>query len=321
MRLLTAADLVRVLPLKETLAPIRTAFRAITEQQGVVAERQALPLAGGTGLVMAAALPGQGLAGKLVSVVPGNAERGLPGTLGLLLLMDDATGEPLALMDGAEFTALRTAAVSACATDLLARPGARVATLFGCGTQARAQLDGLVAVRQLDEIRVVGHAAGDAAAFVAAHQPVMAVTLVALDDARAALEGSDIVVTATNSAHPVFSADALEAGAHVAAIGSFRPGMIENDPALAARCQLFVESRDTAQAEAGELIAAAEQGLTQVADWTEIGEVLAGSRPGRTAAGARTLFKSVGHALFDLVLARAAWERAQAEGLGTEWSP
>lgn len=321
MRLLSAGDLARALPVPVALEAAHGAFVAISGDGFSVAERQALPLPGGTGLVMGAAAPGLGFAGKLVSVMPGNTELGLPGTLGLLVLMDGDRGAPLALMDGAAFTARRTAAMTACATRLLAREDARVGVLVGCGAQASALVEALDGAVDLEELRIVGRTRRAAERFIAGLERPCGTSMRAMPDATSALRGAHIVVTATNASTPVFAVEAVAPGTHISAIGSFRPGMCEFDPSMAARARVFVESRSTARVEAGELTEAIERGLTTVEAWTEVGEVLDQRAEGRRDAEEITLFKSVGHAVFDLFAARAAYECAERENLGVRWNP
>lgn len=321
MRLLSERDIRTALPMPEAVGVMARAFCAISTGQAAVAERQPLPLANGTGLLMGAAEAGVGLCAKLVSVMPGNPALGLPGTIGALLLADDATGRPLALLEGTALTAWRTAAASACAIDVLARPEARQALLIGCGTQAATQLLGMDAVRQLDCIQVHGLEPARVDAFVEAHRDAVRARLETVTDLTAAVAAADIVVTVTTAERPVFDIDHLAAGAHVSGIGSFRRGMCEIDPALAEHAAVFVESRQTAGQEAGELVAAREANMTSPAAWAELGEVLAGERPGRADASQLTYFKSVGHALFDLHAARAVYDRAEAAGLGQAWTP
>lgn len=310
MRVLAADEIATTLPVARALDGARAAFRAISEGRASVAARQHLELPAGTALLMGAAAAGVGIVAKVVAVIPGNAARGLPGTAGAIMLLDEATGSPLLVADGAAFTAWRTAAIAACATDLLAPRGARTAALVGCGTQGSAQLPALEAVRQLEEIRVLAHEPARARAFVERHRASTRARLVAAEDAATALAGAEIVVSATNAERPVFGPLELATRAHLTALGSFRPGMCEFDPALLAGAAVFVEARGSAALEAGELIAGSAAGHTRREEWTELGEVLAGRRPGRAGAAQRTVFKSVGHALFDLYLARALADAA-----------
>jgi ornithine cyclodeaminase len=319
MRLLAATDIAHALPMDRAIGAMAGAFVDITAGRSRVAERQGLSVDGGTGLLMGAAGDGLGIAAKVVSVMPGNSARGLPGTLGLLLLMDDVTGQPLALMDGTAFTARRTAAVTACATDLLARKDARRAILFGCGAQAQTQLLGLDIIRDLEVIEIQGGAPGQAEAFIAQHASRVETPLVAVRALEESLAAADIIVTATNSELPLFTTDQVSPGVHISGIGSFRAGMCENDPTLAVRASVFVESRLTAMAEAGELIEAVESGISEPANWAEVGEVISGQAPGREQAVQVTFFKSVGHAVFDLYAARLVHDMSSELGLGTEW--
>ena len=150
----------------------------ISTQQASLAHRQALEVASGTGLLMGAAHDKHGIVAKLVSVMPSNLSKGLPGSIGLVLLMDPDSGEPLALLDGTRLTAIRTAALNACAVDVLAKPDCRVAVVIGCGTQASAQLSGLQAVRELVQIRVMGRNSERTSEFVRLHRQKMNVELI-----------------------------------------------------------------------------------------------------------------------------------------------
>lgn len=321
MRLIDAGQVVRLLPMAEAIALMRTAFVTISEGSASLAHRQALQLPGGTGLLMGAARDGVGLGMKLAAIVPGNAARGLPGSVALALLHDEETGEPRALIDGTALTALRTAALNGCAMDLLARRDVAVGLLVGAGTQAASQLLAMDTVRDLREIRVLGRDAARAGRFVQAMYDSVKARLVVAKDPAGALEGVDVVVAATNSESPVVAGARVPAGCHVSGIGSFRPTMCEFDDDLLGRARIFVESRDTALAEAGELIAAERHGVTYRSDWTEVGEVLGEVRPGRRSDGEITFFKSVGHSVFDLYAARAIVDRAEAASTGTCWDP
>lgn len=321
MRLLNAAEIEAALPMRAAMKVMRQAFMSIARGDASIAERQSLPLDAGTGLLMGAAHDDIGIAAKVVSVMPGNPNQGLPGTIGAVSLMDPQTGQPLALMDGTALTAWRTAAVSGCAIDALARPDARSALLIGCGTQAPTQLVAMITARRLDCIRV--HALDELRLndFIDHYEPRVSARLEAVSSLDEAVANADIIVTVTNSADPVFDIRHLAPGCHVNGIGSFRPGMCENDPGIVGNARVFVEARDTAAAEAGELISAAQAGLCEVSDWTELGRVFAGEAEGRRDAEELTFFKSVGHAVFDLHYARAVYDAAEALRLGTEWQP
>ena len=321
MLLISATEIPQLLPLPGAIPLMRQAFELISAGGVSIAERQVLSLEKGTGLLMGAAGKGTGVMSKLISVMPENRRLGLPGSVGMLLLMDDATGEPLALLDGTALTAHRTAAANGFVIDLLAREDSRRGLLVGCGTQAAAQVEAMDAVRELEEIRVLGKTPGAAGAFVLDMQDKVRARLRQAADPVAALRDVDLVVSATTSTEPVTPGAEVPPGCHVSGIGSFRPGMRELDELLVARADIFVESRKTAMEEAGELIAARAAGITSPGRWAEIGEVLAGTVPGRHDQQQITLFKSVGHAVYDLQAARAVYEAAKARGAGLEWEP
>lgn len=321
MLLIGAAEVARLLPMGRAVALMREAFLTISEGSASLAHRQALPMSSGTGLLMGAARDGLGLGAKLVAIVPGNRARGLPGSIGLVALLDDATGEPLALLDGTSLTSVRTAALNGCAIDLLARPDASTALLVGCGTQALAQAEAIDTVRELAEIRVLGRDRDRARAFVEARQPGLRAPLRLVSGAEEALQGADLVTSVTNSHEPVLPGERVPQGCHVSGIGSFTPAMREFDEALLRRAAIFVESRATALDEAGELIAADASGAASRATWTELGEVIAGRRPGRQSDSQVTFFKSVGHPVFDLFAARHIYDAALREGVGQSWRP
>lgn len=296
----------------EAIDAVEEGFRALSSGRTVVPLRQSVPLgSGGLLLVMPAALAGGTMAGvKAVSVAPGNAARGLPLVQAAVLLVDAETGSARALLDGTTLTALRTGAAGGVAARRLARPDARVAALYGAGAQARTQLEALLAVRRIREVRIVAthreHAVALASEFA---RPGVRVVVAGRDAAR----GADVVVCATTSASPVFDADDLAPGAHVTGVGSYRPDMVEIPPAAFSGALVTVDQRSAALAESGELQAAVRDGVIAESDLVEIGE----ERARRTSATERTVFKSVGNAIQDLVVATRVVERAEALGLGT----
>lgn len=316
MRLLRAADVAAACPMDEAIAAVRAGFVALSAGQATVPVRAGVPLYGdGLALTMPAALDGAPhWSVKLVAVVPGNPARGLPQVAASVLLGDSATGTPLALIDGTSLTALRTGAAGGVAVAALARPESQVLALFGAGAQARTQLIAAAKVLDLREVRVVSRDAGHASTFIASMRAEAALSGVALraTSPEDAIAGADVVVTATSSRTPVFPGRRLGEGVHVTAIGSFRPTMRELDEDALRGARLVVDQREAALAEAGEL-----QGLSPN-EVVEIGEVIAGEVPGRRHPSERTIFKSVGNAIQDLVVASKVYERSLELGLGEE---
>lgn len=317
LRLLSAADLDQVIPMGDAIEVMKEAFADLSLGRSRAPQRLAIEVseAAGTALIKPA-ITQTALGAKLVSVFPGNRQRGLPVTSGLMVLLDLGTGIPIGLCDGTFLTALRTGAATGAATDLLARRESRVAALIGCGGQAAAQVQALACVRELEEIRVYARTQARVEAFVARLQVQVPMRLRAAESAADAVDGADIVCAVTTSLAPVFDGRSLASGTHVNGLGSFTPEMQELDRETVLGARVFVDSRATAETEAGELIAAMRAGQTSPAEWTEIGEVAAGVRPGRLASAEITLSKSVGVAIQDVAAAAVAFERATEAGIG-----
>ncbi len=258
---------------------------------------------------------------KVVSVFPRNRERGLPTIHALVSVLDRETGRVTAQLEGATLTAIRTGAVSGLATDLLARPESRVATVFGTGPQAKTQLEALCTVRPIDAVRVCHPSIEKARAFadqVAGVGPIPD-DLEPTTDPAAAVAGSDIIATATTSRTPVFGDSDLSPGVHINAIGSFRPEVAEIPPETVERSLLVVDQREAALEEAGDLIQPIRAGRIEADDiHAELGELLLGRAEGRSAPDEITFFKSVGLAIQDTAAAQQALENARTHKLGRE---
>jgi len=316
LRILSAADVQAAVDMPEAIRAMREAFIALSDGVAQAPLRVALETEGGVSLFMPASMPSRGAAGaKVVSVNPGNAERGLPVIHAVVLALDPVTGRALALMDGTWLTALRTGAAGGLAADLLARSDASVVTIFGAGVQARTQLEAVRCVRDIDEVRVVSPVREESEAFAA---EVENVTVRIAADPASALAGADIVVTATNSSVPVFDGRLVEPGTHVTGIGSYTLDMREVDTELIRRARVFVDEREGAMAEAGDIVGPIRDGdLTEDVILAEIGAVARGDYPGRTSPDDITFFKSVGNAVQDVAVASRVLEVAEAQGLGT----
>jgi ornithine cyclodeaminase/alanine dehydrogenase-like protein (mu-crystallin family) len=233
------------------------------------------------------ALTPEGLGLKAVTFYPSNAERGIPTHMATIFLVDPRTGTPLAIMDGRLITEMRTAAVSAVATKLLAPPDARILGILGSGVQARSHLEALRLVRQFEEIRVWSPTREHAKQFA----EEIGGTAVSAEEA---VRGADVVVTVTNSKTPVVKGSWLKPGCHVNAIGACRPDWRELDDEAMANI-VFVDSREAALKESGDLI------LSGAKIYAELGEALTGKVPSH--AGEITIFKSLGMAVEDITAA------------------
>jgi ornithine cyclodeaminase/alanine dehydrogenase-like protein (mu-crystallin family) len=253
---------------------------------------------------------------KSLCVMPGNPALGLDAHQGTVTLFDGATGVPRAILDASAITAVRTAAVSAVATRTLAREDARVLAILGAGVQGKAHLRALVGVRDFEDVRVYSPTEAHARAVAAAGDGRARV----VSSAEDAVRGADVVVLATSAREPVLRRDWLEPGAHVNAVGASMPSVRELDVDTVAACALFCDSRESLRNEAGEYRLALEQGAIPGENHVrgELGEVLAGSAPGRLHADELTVFRSLGLAVEDLAAAECAVTRARRMRIGTE---
>jgi ornithine cyclodeaminase/alanine dehydrogenase-like protein (mu-crystallin family) len=260
--------------------------------------RQVIPVerAGGFYGIMPALTP-EGLGQKIVTFYPPNAEKGIPTHMALIVLNDPETGTPLAVMDGRLITEMRTAAVSAAATKSLAFKDAKVLAILGSGVQAQSHFEALRLVRHFEEVRVWSQTRSHAKSFA---EEIGAKSTSAED----AVRGADVVVTVTSSKTPVLKGEWLKPGCHVNAIGACRPDWRELDDEAMRKCALFVDSREAALKESGDVI------LSGVKIYAELGEVFAGKMPPRESE--ITIFKSLGMAVEDIAAALLVYRSAIA---------
>ena len=315
---LSADDLAQALTMRTAIDGVTDAFSRLSDGRASTPPRTAVAVqaVGGTTLLMGADVEGLGLATKTVSVFPGNRARGVPVVHGLVLVLDPATGRPRAVCDGTFLTALRTGAASGAATEILSRTDARVGAVIGCGAQGRTQALAIDCVRELEEIRLCDRQGEVASRLVEELRDEVGARLVAHTDPSRAIADADVICTATTSATPVFDGTRLPAGAHVNGVGSFTLEMQELDGATVEHSSVFVDSKESALAEAGDLVMAESEGLTSRDRWVELGLVSAGRAPGRRSDSEITLFKSVGHAVQDVAVATLALVAARDRGLG-----
>jgi ornithine cyclodeaminase/alanine dehydrogenase-like protein (mu-crystallin family) len=252
-------------------------------------------------------VPGVALEVKLVSVFPGNDHHGLPSHQGLIALFDEGNGAPLAIMDGTYITAIRTGGTAAVAARALARKDAKVLAILGAGVQGASHLETMPRVRDFEEIRIASRDGSKAAALASHHPRARAVG--SFEDA---VRGADVVACCTDAHEPVIRRDWLKPGVHVSSVGGTFGPEIDRETMSVAR--VFVEWRGAATnpppAGAHDL-----QGM-DAEKLTEVGEVLAGTRPGRVSEDEITVYKSTGHAVEDAATARLVYDRALAEGAG-----
>jgi alanine dehydrogenase len=284
----------RLLHMEEVIPAMERALADFSSGTVVQPVRTMLPVAEHQGFLgLMPAYTGSALGAKLVAFYPRNTS--VPTHHATILLFEPETGEPLVTMDGRLITEVRTAAVSAVATDHLARGGASVLAIIGSGVQARSHLEALRLVREFREVRV--WSPRRAAAFAEEHGVDAAAS------AEEAVQKTDVMVTATTSPTPVLSGEWLSPGAHINAVGAPRPDWRELDDEVLRRAKVYVDSREAAMKESGDVIAAREV-------LAEIGEVVSGAEQGRRSLEEVTLFKSLGLAVEDVATAELVYRNA-----------
>ena len=310
-----------LLPMAECIEAMAGALRTLASGDARLPLRPVVTLPDGRGAfaVMPAYLGGPPAIGlKAITVFPGNHGTPLDSHQGAVLLFDAERGSLLALIDASSVTAIRTAAVSAVATRLLAREDAGDLALLGTGVQALSHLKALAQVRTLRRVRVHSREASNVLGFVARAQERLGIRVEAAASARAAVEGADLVCTTTASRTPVLEGAWHSRGTHVNAVGASLQDTRELDTAAVAGARLFVDRRESALAEAGDfLIPKAEGVIGDEHIRGEIGELLLGTRPGRQSRDEITLFKSLGLAVEDVAAARVVFANATRSGAGT----
>lgn len=320
MLVLNHSQVRELLPLRDCMEAVGGALLGLARDEGVQPLRSGLLWPDRRGVL--AWMPGALAAGqpfgvKVLSVIDDPGELGVDSHQGAVLIFDPADGRPLALCEAGAITAVRTAAVSALATDRLARKDAKVAAILGAGAQARSHIEAMLEVRPVQEIRVWSRDPGKVEAFVAEQASHHSVQFEAAQNAASAVEAADIVCTTTSATEPVLFADMLEPGMHVNAVGASIPSWREIDPGVLPLVTLFTDRRDSLANEAGEYIQAIEEGLVEPGLVVpEIGEILNDDHPGRTSATEITLFRSLGLAVEDVASAKLVYERALERGVG-----
>ena len=313
IRILSASDVRAALPMSKAIDAMRHAYSQLSAGKATAPPRQHLSTDKGITLIMPAHLPERSEFGiKVVSVYDDNPNLGLPRISATVLVLDPTTGTPKAFMDGASLTAIRTGAGGGVAADLLARKNAKKVGLFGAGVQARAQLQAVMAVRNITSVNLISRtqtSAQQLAAEISEWTDAPEVNLVSTP--RQVVENADIVLCATTSATPLFDGSTLQPGTHITAVGTFIPEKREVDTITIRRAhRIVVDSREACLEEAGDLI------IPNAAIDAEIGEIVNGDKPGRQSDDEITFFKSVGVAVQDAVAGSVVLAEAEVKELG-----
>jgi ornithine cyclodeaminase/alanine dehydrogenase-like protein (mu-crystallin family) len=324
MRILRNDDVQANLPMNDAITGMKVAFSLYSSGLAIspLRTRIDLPDTSGCCLFMPAYIRDGDLEPvvmKAVNVFPGNRARGDPTVHAAVLLIDGLTGKTLALMEGAALTAIRTGAASGLATDLLSRHESHAVAIFGTGAQARTQLEAVCTVRRIDEIRVFSRDQAHVKAFIRDMQETKTIEgrILAAECPADALNGADIVCTATTASQPVFDPADILPGTHINAIGAYLPTHREIPGKTISSASVYVDSITSALSEAGDLIIPLNSGAIKKEQVKgEIGQLILGRIRGRSAPEEITLFKSVGIAVQDAIAAGIAYRNAERSGAG-----
>ena len=324
-RSLSRKDIEGFFSMRMCMEAVEKAFADLATGNATMPQRTPIgvPDHHGVALFMPAHIKSLGALGaKVVTVYKDNvAMHGLPTVLGTIILLDEATGFPVALMDGGYLTAMRTGAVSGVATKYMARPEAAVAALFGTGVQAFTQVLGVHEARPLKKLLAYSIDPTEARQrFAHKITEQTGVTVELVDDPAAAMARADIVILATTAATPIVDGRWFAPGTHINGVGSHAPKMRELDSLTVQKSRIVCDLTGACKAEAGDLIIPAD-----ASEWAwdtvagDLGEVIIGKVPGRTSGDEITLFKSVGLAIQDMSAARVVFDEAVKRGIGTEF--
>ena len=306
-RFIAAREVPALLSMRECIEAVEKAFLALARDRTEQPLRTVIPLPDGRSsfLTMPAWLGDPpALGAKLLTLFPGNHDRGIESHQGLIVLFDPDTGSPVLVVDAAPVTAIRTAAASAVATRALARDDASILAILGSGVQARSHLEAMLEVRPIQRVRAWSPTRSHLDRFVEEMQARFQVPVNAGADARTVVEGADLVCTVTASPTPVLEGDWLAPGCHVNVVGASTATTRELDSDAVARSAFFVDRMESALAEAGDWLLARREGAVRDEEPAgELGSVLAEDRPGRRTPDQITVFKSLGLAVQDLAAA------------------
>jgi len=319
VRVLREADVAQAISMRDGVRLVEEAIRQHAEGKTTLLPRLSLDLPGNGGAfrVMSASMPQMGAFGlKTLTGYPGKR---LPGeTYFAILLFSSENGALRSVMAAGHLTGVRTGAASGVAAKYLCREDARVLGVFGAGVQAKQQISALIAVRPITLVKFFDLDRAKADALAARTEEEFGIRTSVVKDAREAVSGSDLVVTATTARQPVFQGEWLEPGTHVSAVGANTPAKREVDAAAFQRSKIVVDFKDQALEEAGDLREVLRNGsITLDSVYAELGEIVTGKKKGRTSDAEITLFKSVGIAIEDIATAVYVLEQAELRDLGT----
>lgn len=321
MLVLSEKQVQSLIDIEELIAALARAHVQYSTGKAVMPVRLVAPLPPIDGRITS--MPGylnddKALGMKVVTYFQKNPQRNLPAILATIMLFSAETGKMIAAMDGTYITTIRTACASALATRALANPETPVLGILGAGVQARSHILALSSVRKLQRIKIFSPSGSSARAVKKGLAAEIGVPIEVTECAEDSVRDADLVVTATTAKAPIVKSDWLKPGVHINAVGSHRPDLREIDGATLSCSKVVVDSREAIMAECGDvLLALKEKSVSESVIHAEIGEVLAGTKSGRTSAEEITLYKSVGIAIQDVATAHLVYHKALEMKVGT----
>jgi len=325
-KLLSKNDVMKVLTMNDTINILEKAFADLSNGNAVLPQRTpiATPNHNGLALFMPAYLKGIGALGaKVVTVYKDNIPKyNLPTIMGTIILLDEKTGAPVALMDGGYLTAMRTGGAAGLATKFLARKDANVHALFGTGGMARTHAWAVNCVRKIEKLILYSLDPKEKQiAFKKSLEDIICSEIIFADSAKEAIEQSDIVTLITSAKDPIIDGDWIKPGTHINGVGSHSPAMREIDSKTVLKSKIVCDSMDACKAEAGDFIIPANNGEW---NWEKIhsslGDVITNKISGRENVNEITLFKSVGLAIQDLSTALHVYQKANEMNVGLDFN-
>ena len=316
------SEVKQLLPMAECIEVMAEAFKTVARGQAILPLRPVMWLpekVGALGMMPAYMGDLQIMGLKVVSVFPGNHGTEYDSHMGAVMIFETKHGQPLAIMDATEITAIRTAAVSGVATKLLARESSGDLAILGSGTQARTHLEAMLLCRKIHRVRVWSRNTENGRQFVERESRRHNIQVDLMPTVQAAVQGADIICTTTSSPDPILPGKYLSPGSHINAVGSSVPFARELDTEAVVKSRLFVDRRESTVNEAGDFLIPKKEGAVNDDHIQgEIGEILMGKVRGRKSAEEITLFKSLGLAVEDLASANHIYKKAIEKGMGTQ---
>lgn len=324
MLLLTKEDIQKIFSMKDAIDAVKTAFKLYSEGKSVVPLRTNIdvPKFQGQSLFMPGYVEDLNSLGiKIVSVFPKNVEKNIAAVPAKMILLDGTTGDVCCIMDGTYLTQLRTGAGSGAATDILSNKDSKIGALIGTGGQARCQLEAMLSVRALEEVRVFSLEYEKSCEFAENVQGEFenyGTKIIPVKTSDEAVCDADIITAVTTSKNPVFDGKKVKKGAHINGVGSYTPNMQELDEYIVSKAEgLYVDSKEAVLSEAGDILIPLKKGLIKEDRINgEIGELITEKIKGRRSKEDITIYKTVGISVMDIVTAYKIYDKAQKMGIG-----